>query len=139
MHDTDFEGHLEDLKKVLSQLQGDIESASDDVVQDWYNKLMGIIYSFEDEIDGSLYQRLGTNEDSCEDGEVLLDAEDAEEMEYIEEQDSEVFGNEMYDGCQKPGGGEADKEDPEGILISQIAGLENSKIITININLPNPY
>jgi hypothetical protein len=77
MDENTFKKHLNDLKSILNLLQGDIESGPDDIVQDWYDETLDVIYNYEDDIDSNLYVRLGLDEDDIEDdndnGDILED------------------------------------------------------------------
>ncbi|WP_010250745.1 hypothetical protein [Acetivibrio cellulolyticus] len=131
MSEATFKKHLAELDGVLSLLQGDIESGPDDVVQDWYDQTLDVIYKYEDEIDSNLYVRLGMDEDSIEDGEILED-ENAEELETEEYEEEIVDSSDELDEA-------AEEDAADGTAVFQIEDIENAKAITINIKLPNPW
>ncbi len=134
MSEASFKKHLAELETILNQLIGDIESGPDDVVQDWYNQTLDVIYNYEDEVDSNLYVRLGMDEDSIEDGQVLED----EEVGDSEEQETEEYQEEIVDNSDELDETEED-DDTDSSEVSQNEDIENTKTITININLPNPY
>ena len=136
MSEATFKKHLAELEAVLNLLQGDIESGPDDVVQDWYDQTLDVIYNYEDEIDSNLYVRLGMDEDSIEDGQIL---EDEEEVEDTEEQETVEYEEEIVDSSDELDEVAEDEEDADGTAVSQSEDIENSKTITINIKLPNPW
>ena len=143
MSEASFKKHLAELETVLNQLLGDIESGPDGVVQDWYDQTLDVIYNYEDEVDSNLYVRLGMDEDSIEDGQVLEDEEAVD----TEEQDTEEYQEEIVDssiGLDESGEDEEaeeenDEDDADSTELCQYEDLENTKTITININLPNQY
>ena len=134
MSEASFKKHLAELETILNQLIGDIESGPDDVVQDWYNQTLDVIYNYEDEVDSNLYVRLGMDEDSIEDGQVLED----EEVGDSEEQETEEYQEEIVDNSDELDETEED-DDTDSSEVSQNEDIENTKTITININLPSPY
>jgi len=136
MSEATFKKHLAELEAVLNLLQGDIESGPDGVVQDWYDQTLDVIYNYEDEIDSNLYVRLGMDEDSIEDGQIL---EDEEEGENTEEQETEEYEEEIVDSSDELDEATEDDEDADGTAGFQIEDIENAEAITINIKLPNPW
>lgn len=137
MSEASFKKHLEELKAVLNQLQGDIESGPDDVVEDWYQQTKEVIYNYEDEVDSNLYVRLGMDEDSIVDGDILVD-EDTEEADITEEtenEDVQIYEEDSEDNTEQLD----DSEDEVDYLDSDITEIDataNPKTITINITLP---
>ena len=138
MSEASFKKHLEELKAVLNQLQGDIESGPDDVVEDWYQQTKEVIYNYEDEVDSNLYVRLGMDEDSIEDGDILVDedTEGADVTEEAENQDVEIYEEDSDDNTEQLD----DSEDEEDYFDSDVTEVDTAakpKTITINITLPN--
>lgn len=134
MSEATFKKHLAELEIALNLLQGDIESGPDDVVQDWYDQTLDVIYNYEDEIDSNLYVRLGMDEDSIQDGQIL---DDEEETENAENQETEEYEEEVIDSSDEIDEVTEDTVDTNGTVSFQIDDKENAKAITINIKLPN--
>ena len=132
MSEASFKKHLAELETVLNQLLGDIESGPDDMVQDWYNQTLDVIYNYEDEVDSNLYVRLGLDEDSIQDGQILED----DEVGDTEQQETEEYEEETVDSSDELEEAVEDDEDADGTAVSQIEDIENAKTITINIKLP---
>jgi hypothetical protein len=133
MSESSFKKHLQDLEEVLKELLGDIESGPDDKVQQWYDETLDVIYVYEDEVDSNIYMRLGLDEDSIEDGEIL---EDSDEFEFEETEITQEDIDEDYEDDE-----DADTEDADETAENEqdtIQSDDKEGLKTININVYFP-
>lgn len=120
MSEAGFLKHLDELNDILDKLTGDIESGPPDVVDEWYSDTLDLIYDYEDVIDRNLHARIGISDDAVDDGDLLIEEDNMEDVEAAEDEETDEDEEDLE---------ETDEE------VYETGNTENGKTITIKINL----
>lgn len=137
MSEATFRQHLNELKSVLGNLTGDIETGALGKINDWYDQVLDVILDFEDTAEDIIDTRNGYDGESLDDEDVVEDEDSAsEETDEDSEEETEIEDEEADENMEvdEDEDGE-DEEDEEEIFLEATADV--TKTITITIN-PKP-
>lgn len=86
-----FKQDLNELRSALEALQGDIETGPVDKINDWYDQVLELLFTFEDDAEDVIGARTGYDGESLDDEDVV---EDGEEEEITMDETDEESGDE---------------------------------------------
>jgi hypothetical protein len=99
-----FEKHLEELDTVFGKLSGDFQTGPKNKITEWFDELLDNLYGYEDSIERTINTRLGYDEDSFDDEDVVEREPEADEEET-------VLFNEDYDDIEEEDTGNGEDEE----------------------------